>query len=57
MAEPVRVQISKQQDGLKEQQARRPDCRRTAKPWQDDAGNNRLHLEQEESANQNGEGV
>jgi hypothetical protein len=48
---------AEQQRQLKEEKADGPDSRRTAEPRQDDLGDDRLHLKQEEGAYKDGECV
>lgn len=53
----VSVKVTEQKHGLKEHQTRRPDCSRTAKPWQNESCNDGLDLEQQKSAEKNSDGV
>src|SRR5690242_287816 len=49
----MRVEVAKQEDYLKEQQADRPDRRDSSKPGKNDFSNQRLHLEEKKRAQEN----
>src|ERR1039457_2150757 len=53
----VRVDITEEQHELKEEHAGAPDSGGSSKPGQDHFGDDRLHLEQEESGQRDGQGV
>ena len=53
----VRIEIAQQQNDLEEQQTGGPHGGRPAKPGQDDLGDHRLHLKEQEGAGQNGKSV
>ena len=52
--QPMRVSIPAQQGHLEEEHAARPDRGRSAEPRQNQLGNERLHLEEQKRAEQNG---
>ena len=49
-ADEVSISVTAEQDDLEEQHAGRPDRRTAAEPWQDDLGDERLNLKEQESA-------
>jgi len=51
----MRIQVSGQEQELKEEQTGSPDCRGTAEPWQKKFPQQQLHLEQQKRAGKNGE--
>src|SRR5579862_10059690 len=53
----MRIKIAEQQNNLEEQKAGCPNVGRSAEPRQNQLGNNRFHLEEQERADENGEGV
>ena len=53
----MRIKISGQQDQLEEQQRRAPHRRRSSEPRQNEFRDQRLHLEQQERAEENSRGV
>ena len=55
--EGVRVSVSGQQRELEEQQRGGPHRGRASEPGKNDLGDQRLHLEQQECAQENGDGV
>src|SRR5262249_1324863 len=50
---PVGVEVTEEQDRLKEKQAGRPDGGRPAEPWQEDLADHRLDLEKQKGAREN----
>ena len=54
--EPVRVGVAAEQRHLEEEHATGPDRGRSAEPRQDQLGDERLHLEEQKRAEQNGGG-
>jgi len=50
----VRVSVAEQQGDLEEEHAGDPDGRRTAEPGQNQLGDHRLYLEQQERTEENG---
>src|SRR5262245_17657745 len=52
----MRISVAREQQNLEEEQARGPDRRAAAEPRQDEFPNERLHLEKQEGAGEDGEG-
>ena len=55
LAQPVGPGVSAEQGNLEKQHAARPHGRRAAEPGEDQLGNERLHLKQQERAQQDGD--
>ena len=53
----MRVEVAKQQDNLKEQQANRPDRRHSSKPRKNDFSDQWFNLEEQKRAQENGQSV